>query len=329
MASASSPSRVTAPPSPAAEPTMAPDPVTTVAERLLIVSPVYNEAGHLDRTAHAIVAQDRRPDRWVIVDDGSSDDTLAIAQRWARELPFVTVLSAPQSQGDVGPDRLALAKEARAFNLGLEAAGWRDFTHIGKVDGDVELPPSWFATLLERLRADPRLGLAGGRLVEPSPQGWQLIPIPNSHVHGAVKLYRRECLDAIGGIPERLAWDTIDETYARMRGYDTRSLPELVARHHRHWGSADGRLRGRARHGECAWVLHQSLPWALLRSLKLARVPPFGLSGAAFTYGYARAAVRHIPQVDDPQFRRFVRRELRARMRAPLGGALARTAVRP
>jgi hypothetical protein len=58
-----------------------------------------------------------------------------------------------------------------------------------------------------------------------------------------------------------------------VRGFDTRSLPELVARHHRRWGSADGACAG-ARHGECAWVLHQSLPWALLRS-SLARVPPF------------------------------------------------------
>jgi biofilm PGA synthesis N-glycosyltransferase PgaC len=306
---------------------VSPDPVTTAPERLLIVSPVYNEASHLERTAQAIAAQERRPDRWVIVDDGSSDDTLEIARRWERDLDFVTVLSAPQHEGDTGPDRLALAKEARAFNLGLREAGWREFTHIGKLDGDVELPPQWFATLLERFRADPGLGLAGGRLIEPSPDGWQLIPIPDSHIHGAVKLYRRECLEAIGGITERLAWDTVDETYARMRGFDTRSLPELVARHHRHWGSADGRLRGRARHGECAWILHQSLPWALLRSLKLARVPPFGLSGAAFTYGYVRAAVRRTPQVDDPQFRRFVRRELRERMRGPLGAALPRRAV--
>jgi poly-beta-1,6-N-acetyl-D-glucosamine synthase len=306
---------------------VSPEPFTTASERLLIVSPVYNEASHLDRTAQAIAAQERRPDRWVIVDDGSSDDTLEIARRWGRELDFVTVLSAPQHAGDAGPDRLALAKEARAFNLGLREAGCREFTHIGKLDGDVELPPQWFATLLERFRAEPALGLGGGRLIEPSPDGWQLIPIPDSHIHGAVKLYRRECLEAIGGITERLAWDTVDETYARMRGFDTRSLPELVARHHRHWGSADGRLRGRARHGECAWILHQSLPWALLRSLKLARVPPFGLSGAAFAYGYLRAAARRIPQVDDPQFRRFVRRELRERMRGPLSGALARRAV--
>jgi biofilm PGA synthesis N-glycosyltransferase PgaC len=290
------------------------------AERLLIVSPVYNEARHLDRTARAMAAQERPPDRWVIVDDGSRDDTLEIARRWARELPFLTVMSAAEAED--GPDRLALAREARAFNLGIERAGWRDFSHIGKLDGDVELPTHWFATLLREFRDQPHLGLAGGRLEEPSPGGWELIPIPDSHIHGAVKLYRRECLEAIGGILERLAWDTIDETYARMRGYATRSLPELVGRHHRPWGSADGRLRGKARHGECAWVLHQSAPWALLRSIKLARVPPAGLSGAAFAYGYARAALRRTPRVEDPQFRRFVRNELRSRMLAPLRPAL-------
>jgi biofilm PGA synthesis N-glycosyltransferase PgaC len=290
------------------------------AERLLIVSPVYNEARHLDRTARAMAAQERPPDRWVIVDDGSRDDTLEIARRWARELPFLTVMSA--TEADDGPDRLALAREARAFNLGIEQAGWRDFSHVGKLDGDVELPTHWFATLLREFRDQPHLGLAGGRLEEPSPGGWELIPIPDSHIHGAVKLYRRECLEAIGGILERLAWDTIDETYARMRGYATRSLPELVGRHHRPWGSADGRLRGKSRHGECAWVLHQSAPWALLRSIKLARVPPAGLSGAAFAYGYARAALRRTPRVEDPQFRRFVRNELRSRMLAPLRPAL-------
>jgi poly-beta-1,6-N-acetyl-D-glucosamine synthase len=292
-------------------------------DRLLIVSPVYNEARHLDRTARAMAAQERRPDRWVIVDDGSRDDTLEVARRWERELPFLTVISATETTD--GPDRLALAREARAFNLGIEEAGSRDFTHIGKLDGDVELPPQWFATLLAHFRADPDLGLVGGRLEEPSPRGWEVIRIPDSHIHGAVKLYRRECLEAIGGILERLGWDTIDEIYARMKGYTARSLPDLVGRHHRPWGSADGRLRGRARHGECAWILQQSVPWALLRALKLARLPPAGLSGAAFFYGYARAAAQRTPRVEDPQFRTYVRHEQRGRILA----RLRRTAPRP
>lgn len=286
-------------------------------ERLLIVSPVYNEASHLERTARAVAAQSRPPNSWVIVDDGSTDDTLTVARRLEGEMDFVTVLEAPQGVA-AGSDNLALARPVIAFNLGLDHAGWRSFDFVGKLDGDVELPPEWFEELLDRFDTDPRLGLAAGRLAEQGPSGWKLIPIPATHIHGAVKLFRRDCLEEIGGVPDRLGWDTIDETYARMRGYETRSFPELVARHHRPWGSADGRLRGRARHGECAWILHYGAGWVTLRSLKVARVPPVGLSGMAFLYGYCRAAVRGVPRVDDREFRRFVRSELRTRMLHPL-----------
>jgi len=223
-----------------------------------------------------------------------------------------------------GSDNLALAREARAFNAGLSHASWERYEFVGKLDGDVELPDDWFATLLERFREERSLGIAGGRLVEPWQGDWKAIPIPSHHVHGAVKLFRRDCLRAIGGVPERLAWDTIDETYARMRGFETHSYSDLLARHHRPWGSADGRLRGRARHGECAWILHYGFPWVLLRSLKVARVPPRGLSGLAFLRGYLSAALRRVPRVQDRAFRRFVRRELRARMLAPLTAGVGR-----
>lgn len=286
-------------------------------QRLLVISPVYNEGVNLERTARSVAAQSQRPDQWVVVDDGSSDDTLQIARRLERELDFMTVLEAAPDSSP-GVDNLALAREAHAFNFGLEQSRWRDYEFVGKLDGDVEIPSEWFATLIERFEADRRLGLAGGRLAEPDRGAWQLTPIPSHHVHGAVKLFRRDCLEAIGGIPERLGWDTIDETYARMHGFVTHSFPDLVARHHRPWGSADGRLRGRARHGECAWILHYGFVWSLLRSFKVARVPPLGLSGAAFLFGYLRAAARGVPRVQDRAFRRFVRRELRARVLRPL-----------
>jgi glycosyltransferase involved in cell wall biosynthesis len=284
-------------------------------QRLLVVTPIHREAEYLDRVARGVAEQHRRPDQWVVVDDGSTDGSGEIARRWAKNLPFMTVVDVPQGSLPNARDGLAIARDARAFNHGLAVADWRRFTHVCKLDGDIELPPHWFAELLARFAADSQFGIGGGRLTEPSPSGMHVIPIPAYHVHGAVKLYRRECLEAIGGIPERLAWDTIDETYARMRGYRTQSLQQLVAIHHRPWGSADGRLRGRARHGECAWIIHQSLPWVLLRSVKVAKVPPAGLSGAAFVFGYARSAARHTPRVEDPLFRRYVRCELRRRLR--------------
>jgi len=285
--------------------------------KLLVVSPVYNEAANLEATARAVAAQTLPPDRWLVIDDGSDDGTLPLARRLERQLDFMTVLEAPQ---DIPPgaDNLALAREAHAFNFGLQEAGWEKYELIGKLDGDVEIPSDWFATLAERFEADEELGVAAGRLAERGRSGWAPIPIPAHHVHGAVKLFRRECLEAIGGVPERLGWDTIDETYARMRGYTTCSYPDLVARHHRPWGSANGRLRGRARHGECAWILHYGFFWVLLRSLKVARTPPLGLSGAAFLCGYLAAALRRVPRVEDRAFRLFVRDELRSRMLRPI-----------
>jgi hypothetical protein len=140
---------------------------------------------------------------------------------------------------------------------------------------------------------------------------------PRHYVQGAVKLYSRECFEAIGGVHECLGWDGIDGVYARMRGFETRSFTDLVTRHHRPAGSADGTLRGRARHGQAAYILHYPPLFTAVRAVKVARAKPRVLSGAAFAYGYLRAARRRDAQVPDPEFRAFVRAELGTRLREP------------
>ena len=289
--------------------------------RLLVVSPVRDEAAYLELVADALERQTRPPDLWVVVDDGSTDSSPEILAGLAERISFLKVVTAatPPSPGRV-KDRLATAAAPRTFNAGLSAAGWQSFTHIAKLDGDTELPPDYFARLLGEFEQDPKLGLAGGVYADPAPPGsseaWKVVPIPvEHHVPGTLKCYSRECFEAIGGIQERLGWDTIDETYARMRGYRTRAFPDLVAHHHRPWGSADGTLRGRARHGQCAYIVQFPLPWVTLRAFKVARTRPRGLSGVAFFYGYVRSAITRTRRVDDPAFRRFVRAELRGRAR--------------
>jgi hypothetical protein len=281
-----------------------------------MVSPVRNEARHIARVVRAVAAQELTPARWIAIDDSSTDGTLERLRELEGEVPFLTVLRA---SGDVGAagvrDRLAYAIEVRNFNTALAGTDLNEYTHVMKLDGDIELPSHYLRVLLERFAGDPQLGLAGGVLVEPKPDGeMRRIVIPDYHVHGALKCYSRACLGAIGGVRECLGWDTIDETYARMRGFQTRSFPDLVSVHHRPVASADGALRGHARHGECAYIAHYDPLWVTLRSAKVARRAPAGLSGAAFLYGYARAAVRRVEQVPDAEYRRFTRRELRSRM---------------
>lgn len=287
-----------------------------MTQSLLVVSPVHNEARHIERVVHAVACQRRRPDRWVIVDDASSDGTLQILRGLEGELDFVTVLEAPRVKA--GNDRLVQAVEVCAFNYGLESVDWRSFTHIAKLDGDIELPPEWYETLLQRFAADPELGIACGQLTETVDAVTRTIPIPPHHVHGALKLYSLECLLEIGGLQARLGWDTIDEAYARMRGYETHSFPDPLAIHHRPLASRDGVLRGRARHGACAYITHQSLPWVTARAVKVGSVSPVGLGGIAFLYGYLKAAAGPTERVPDPALRSFVRGELRDRVRRAL-----------
>lgn len=281
-----------------------------------MISPVRNETPHLELVARSLAAQTRPPDRWLLVDDGSTDGTYELATRLAAEIPFISVLRAPEPPPLLDPrDRLASAAAPRTFNFGLGSVDWRQYSHIVKLDGDMELPPEYFERILAEFATDAKLGMAGGLRKELVRDRWRLERVPTElHVNGALKCYSRECFEVIGGVQERLAWDTIDETLARMHGYRTRTFEDLVAIHHRPWASADGTLRGRARYGTAAYIVHFPAYWVALRAVKIAAARPEGLSGLAFLYGYFRAAFRRTPQVEDPGFRRAIRRETRGRL---------------
>jgi biofilm PGA synthesis N-glycosyltransferase PgaC len=291
-------------------------------DRMLIISPVRNEGRHIEGVARALAAQTRRPALWVVVDDNSTDGTGAVLARLAEEIEFMRVVQTPPGFTRKSADRLAVAAAPRAFNFGLDSVGdFSGYTHIGKLDGDVELRPDYYERILAEFDADPSLGIAGGVILEQRDGEWRPTSSAREHVRGALKLYTRDCFADIGGVVERLGWDGIDETLARMRGYTTRSFDSADALHYRETGSADGRLRGHVRWGEAHWILSHGVVWTAARAFKVARLQPRGASGAAYLYGYARAAARRVPQVDVDGYREFVRTEQRRRMSAAVLGA--------
>ncbi len=91
---------------------------------LSIVIPAYNEEVLIEACLRAIEAQTMRPQQVIVVDNNSSDRTVAIAQSF----PFVTVVHARQ-QGIV-----------YARNAGFDAA---TSDIIGRIDADVTIPPGW------------------------------------------------------------------------------------------------------------------------------------------------------------------------------------------
>ena len=286
------------------------------SNRVLLVTPARNEIAHLERVGRALAAQTRPPERWVVVDDGSTDGTRDLLARLQSEIAFLTVLDAPADLTRPSKDRLAIAAAPRAFLWGLRQLEHGSFTHIGKLDGDTELPPHYLETLLHRLDSDPRIGIAGGVRVELTDGATRQLDRPGEHVPGALKLYTAECWRSIGGIREMLGWDAVDEVYAHLHGYRTRSFGDLVAIHHRGWGSADGVLRGRRRFGRSLAAAGYPAWWVLIRAFAVAALPPRGISGVAFLAGYGSTRLRSAGSLRDAPYARQLRLDLRRRMRS-------------
>lgn len=297
-----------------------------MSDAVLVISPVRNEAAHLARVLDAMAAQTRPPEHWVVVDDRSDDGTYEMLLEREREIPFLRVLQAPDQGIPAGADRLRAAADAVAFNwaLGRMREEGVEFGYIGKLDGDIELDPAHFERLLAELRADPRLGLVGCYLEYEKDGGLVLQEMPDYHVPGPVKLYRRDCFAQIGGMPELLGWDTADEVALRLRGWSARSLRDLRARHLKPPGSVGGYVAGKVRHGECVWIVNYPASTVLARGLRLVRERPYGVVGLAYVFGYFRARLRRDPQWPVDEVREAAREEQRRRFRSELRARFGR-----
>jgi glycosyltransferase involved in cell wall biosynthesis len=280
------------------------------------VTPARNEAENLRRLAACLAKQTVRPSRWVIVDDGSTDDTAAALEELEREHAWVRVLAvgakgAPRRGGPV----------VRAFVAGLELL--EDAAPIVvKLDADVSMEPNYFERLLAAFAADPSLGIASGSGYELDRGAWVQRHTTGTSVWGATRAYRWRCLQDVLPLEERIGWDGIDEFKASLRGWRTRTLVDLPFRHHRREGARDGsRRRAWLARGRAARYMGYR-PWYLvLRALHYAKREP-----AAFFMlsGWAGAALRREQRHPDDAVRAELRRRqslrhLRTRRREALG----------
>ena len=272
----------------------------------VVITPVRNEAERFHRTIASMVAQTRRPLRWIIVDDGSTDETGAIADRAAREHEWIRVLHRP----DRG-HRLPGAGVMEAFHEGCACVADLSWDYLVKLDGDLAFEPDYFERCLRHFEGDPKLGIGGGlicrrvngRLVAEASED------PAFHVRGATKIYRRACWEQIGGLIRLPGWDTVDELKANMLGWRTRTFPELRVEQLKETGMADGRWRNWVKNGLANYVACYHPLFMLAKCIRRSLRRPWLIPGLALGWGYLSGYLKRLPRVDDPSFKRYVRRE--------------------
>jgi len=273
----------------------------------VLIAPCRDEAKYMRRTLDSVSAQSVPPALWVVIDDGSTDETPAILEEYAKKLPYLKVVTR-KNRGErrVGPGVI------EAFYAGLETVNLDDFDYVCKVDLDLDLPPRYFESLMERMEADPRLGTVSGKPFFRDKQTGELVAevCGDEMSVGMTKFYRVECFREIGGFVREVMWDGIDCHRCRMLGWIARSedVPELRFLHLRPMGSSQkGIWTGRIRSGFGQYFMGTS-PLFLLASATY-RLPqhPVLYGSVAMIYGYISSAMKRVPRYDDLEFRRFLR----------------------
>lgn len=260
------------------------------------------------RTLDSVAAQSIPPALWVIVDDGSKDDTPTILVEYAARLPYIRIVNRTDRGGRaVGPGVI------EAFYAGLDTVSLAQFEYLCKLDLDLDLPPRYFEVLIQRMEADPRMGTCSGKPYYPHAGTGRLISegCGDETSVGMTKFYRTACFQQIGGFVRQVMWDGIDNHRCRMLGWKACSWdePEIRFTHLRPMGSSHrGVLTGRKRHGFGQYFMGTGPVYMTASALFRAAKRPFLIGGLGMLLGYFGAALGRVPRYDDPSFRRFLRR---------------------
>ncbi len=258
------------------------------------------------KTLDSVVAQTVPPALWVIVDDGSTDETPAILAEYAGRHPFIRVVRREDRGGrSVGPGVI------EAFYAGYETLDPDDFDYVCKLDLDLDLPPGYFEELMTRMEADPRIGTCSGKPYFESHGRLVSEACGDETSVGMTKFYRTTCFQEIGGFVREVMWDGIDCHRCRMLGWIACSWddPELRFVHLRPMGSSHKSLwTGRLRHGRGQHFMGTGLAYMTASAVYRMTRPPYLVGGVAMWLGYVGRWLRGESRYGDEAFRTFLRR---------------------
>jgi glycosyltransferase involved in cell wall biosynthesis len=277
----------------------------------IIITPVRDEADHIEKTIQAVKAQTCLPARWVVVDDGSSDATGEILERHAAGAAWMTVVRRP-NRGH----RAAGGGVIEAFYAGYSLIEDESWSYLAKLDGDLSFEADYFERCLAIFNAEPKLGIGGGTVYKVA-DGQARVDSkgdPPFHVRGATKIYRRECWDRIAPLLRAPGWDTIDEIKANMLGWTTRTFPDLRVIQHKPTGSADGVWRNAFKNGRANYITGYDPVFMVAKCVKRSLSRPLFVDACAMALGFWSGYVARLPRVEDADMVEYLRRQQRRRL---------------
>lgn len=280
--------------------------------RYVLITPARNEAAYIGLALDSVVSQKLKPAKWIIVNDGSTDNTAEIVSRYSSTHPWIELLDMPQRV------ERHFGGKAAAVNSAYNRLSALDFDVVGNLDADVSFGPDYFEFLVSCFAENPKLGVAGTAFQEGNlSYNYELVGI--EHVSGMIQMFRRSCFEEIGGYPALKSGgiDLIAVLSARARGWQTRTFLEQKFTHHRTQGGAlHTGVRERIHIGRKDYLLGNHPVWELFRGIYQMQYKPYFVGGllvlSSFFWNVLKGTEKSIPD----NLMRLRRNEQMARLKS-------------
>lgn len=281
--------------------------------KYVLITAAKNEELFIEKTIQSVLIQTIKPEKWIIVSDGSTDLTNSIVEQFRDKNNFIELIALPPKK------ERNFSSKVNALNLALENLDILDFDFIGNLDADVTLDIGYFEEVIKAFKSNPKLGIAGGIILDcvdntMSPQNISL-----NSVAGAIQVFRKQCFEQIGNyIPFKYGGeDAYMEISARMMGWQVQTLTELKVIHHRPTGTGMGSLsKANFRNGKMFFTLGYSPAFLFVRCLYRIFDRPVLIGSILNIFGYLYAFIKKEKCPAGDEFIKFVRIEQKERLKS-------------
>ncbi len=241
-----------------------------------------NEGDLIANTIGSVINQTIRPNKWIIINDASTDNSTSIINKYINQYDFIHCVDAPLNINE----KEISARIASLVNYGFEKLTNEDELFL-KLDADVILPPNYCQYFINQFYNNPKLGISSGCAEY---QGKREKNIDDTLTRGAAKFYRVECFKQIGHAYLSRGWDTIDNYAAQTFGWETKKF-DIFFKHKKKEGVKSGKIMLRYWTGLYNGRVPYYLPYFLLKIFYYLFDSPMIIGSILEIFGYINARI--------------------------------------
>ncbi len=266
--------------------------------------PVKDEEKVLYNVMESIINQTVKPVLWLIIDDGSTDNSPKIIKDFTSKYDWIKTTHLPPRPRDI------IFHVSYVYNYGFDfilkycRRNNIEYSFIASIDADTILETEYFEKIFHEFETNEKLGIASGGLYHEIDGQLTLSTKMENFPSGTGRIWSKKCFFDTGGFSLEPSADSISNVKATLRGWDIQRFNEIKMVEKRLTSSAQGLWNGYKYNGLMAYYLNKNPILVALNVFQFTLRKPYYI-GMAFLLGYIVACIKREERIKDKEIRDY------------------------